>query len=60
MANPKHRASKSKTGSRRSHQKLMPPSLSICPQCHEPRLPHRACPNCGYYKNREVIKVKAD
>ena len=59
MANPKHRSSKSKTGSRRSHWKLTLPSISECPQCNEPRLPHRACPSCGYYKNREVIKLKA-
>ena len=21
-----------------------------CPNCHERRLPHRACPKCGYFK----------
>ena len=60
MANPKQRTTRSKRGSRRSHQKLAVPSISECPKCHEPRLPHRACPSCGYYKNREVIKVKAE
>jgi large subunit ribosomal protein L32 len=60
MANPKHRTSKSRTGSRRSHHRLTPPTQCVCPQCREPRLPHRVCSNCGYYKNREVIKVKAD
>ncbi|MGI6484951.1 MAG: 50S ribosomal protein L32 [Thermoanaerobacterales bacterium] len=60
MANPKHRASKSKRGGRRSHQRLLTPSLTVCPQCREPKLPHRACPNCGFYKNREVIKVEAE
>ncbi|HHY70994.1 MAG TPA: 50S ribosomal protein L32 [Thermoanaerobacterales bacterium] len=59
MANPKHRTSKSKRDSRRSHWKLALPSISECPQCYEPRLPHRACPSCGYYKNRKVIEVKA-
>ena len=43
MANPKHRTSKSKRDSRRSHWKLALPSISECPQCYEPRLPHRAC-----------------
>jgi large subunit ribosomal protein L32 len=28
-----------------------------CPNCHEPKLPHRACPHCGRYKGREVIEV---
>ena len=29
-----------------------------CPQCHEPKLPHRVCPSCGYYKGREVVAKK--
>jgi len=31
--------------------------MSECPNCHEPKLPHRACPHCGMYKGREVIEV---
>jgi large subunit ribosomal protein L32 len=30
-----------------------------CPQCHEFKLPHRVCEACGYYKNKEVVKVEA-
>ena len=26
-----------------------------CPQCHSVKLPHRLCPECGYYNGREVI-----
>lgn len=60
MANPKHRTSKSKRDMRRSHWKLSIPAFAECPQCHQPKLPHRACPNCGYYKDREVIKIEAE
>ena len=28
------------------------------PQCGEVKLPHRVCPNCGFYKNREVIETE--
>ena len=31
--------------------------LSECPNCHEPKLPHRVCAHCGKYKGREVIEV---
>jgi large subunit ribosomal protein L32 len=31
------------------------PALSLCPKCHEPKLPHRVCPNCGYYDGKEVV-----
>ncbi|MDU1880757.1 MAG: 50S ribosomal protein L32 [Eggerthella sp.] len=30
----------------------------MCPQCGEVKLPHRVCPNCGFYKNREVIETE--
>jgi large subunit ribosomal protein L32 len=57
MANPVKRHSKSRRDKRRSHDALTPPVTSICPQCSEPKLPHRACPHCGFYKGREVISV---
>jgi large subunit ribosomal protein L32 len=37
---------------------LTPPSLSLCPQCNEPKLPHRVCPTCGTYKGREIISTE--
>jgi len=32
--------------------------VSECPNCHEKKLPHRACPKCGEYKGRAVLEVK--
>ncbi|MGH7274560.1 MAG: 50S ribosomal protein L32 [Nitrospiria bacterium] len=58
MANPKHKISKARRDKRRTHKKLTFPSLGPCPQCHEPKLPHHVCLNCGTYKGREVIAVK--
>ncbi|MCK9276338.1 MAG: 50S ribosomal protein L32 [Syntrophales bacterium] len=55
MPNPVKRHSKSKKNKRRSHDALTAPVLSLCPQCNEPKLPHRVCPHCGSYKGREVI-----
>jgi large subunit ribosomal protein L32 len=57
MPNPKRRHSKARKNKRRSHDAISAPSLSECPNCHEWRLPHRACPSCGYYRNREVIEM---
>ncbi|RLD96412.1 MAG: 50S ribosomal protein L32, partial [Aquificota bacterium] len=31
---------------------------SICPNCQEPKLPHRVCPHCGFYKDRQVLEVE--
>jgi len=33
------------------------PTLSLCPKCKKPVLPHTVCWNCGYYKGVEVIDV---
>jgi len=58
MPNPKHKISKARRDKRRAHHSLPVPSLSVCPQCREPKLPHRVCLNCGTYKGREVIVVE--
>ena len=34
------------------------PTYSECPQCHQPKLPHRVCANCGYYAGRQAIEVE--
>jgi large subunit ribosomal protein L32 len=58
MAVPKRKTSKSRRDKRRaSTTKMTAPNLSECPQCHEPMMPHRVCPSCGYYKGTEVISV---
>jgi large subunit ribosomal protein L32 len=45
---------------RRAHDRLTVPQLSNCPKCNEPRLPHHACPACGFYKGRLVIPQAAE
>jgi large subunit ribosomal protein L32 len=60
MAVPKRRTSKSKRDQRRAHDALGVPARSKCPQCGEPKLPHRVCPNCGTYRGREVIETEEE
>jgi large subunit ribosomal protein L32 len=57
MPNPKRRHSKTRTAKRRTHDALKSAGVSECPQCHEPKLPHRVCSNCGYYRGRQVRAV---
>lgn len=58
MAVPKRKTSKARKNKRRTHWKLTVPGLVSCPQCHEPKLPHRVCVHCGYYKGREAVEVE--
>ncbi len=57
MGVPKRKVSKSKQGKRKSNKRLKPPTLVECSQCHNLKLPHHICPNCGYYGKRKVIEV---
>ena len=52
MAVPKRKTSQA------NNMKKSITGLSICPQCHEPKLPHRVCPNCGYYDGKDVVNAE--
>ena len=57
MPNPKRRHSKQRGRLRRTHYKLKTKSLSKCTQCGKPKLPHRICPFCGYYKGKLEVTI---
>ena len=57
MAVPKQRKTKSRRNQRRMHIFLKSSTLTSCPKCGKPVLPHIVCRNCGYYKGEEVIDV---
>ena len=59
MPVPKKRHSNIRQGKRRfSNYRLSSKSLSKCPQCGAPTLPHQVCPACGTYEGRSVLKIK--
>lgn len=55
---PKKRISHARQGERRSHLALRAIALVPCPQCRQPKRAHVACPNCGTYRGRQVIRLK--
>ncbi len=59
MPNPKRKWSKSRRDKRRTHYKATVPSLSLCSNCGEMKLAHRACPSCGYYSDRSMFIPKS-
>ena len=58
MPHPTQKRTKASARRRAAHFALKKPNLGKCPKCQKPILPHRACKACGYYKGREVIKIK--
>lgn len=58
MANPKRKHSKARRDKRRAHDAMTIPSVTICPNCQETKVPHRVCPHCGFYKGEQVVEVK--
>ncbi len=58
MAVPKQRQTRSRTRRRRGgHTKVQTKQLILCSNCKKEILPHRACPYCGYYKEKKVVDV---
>ena len=60
MAHPKRKHTKTRRDKRRTHDKLQVPNLSNCPQCQQPKPPHRVCLHCGHYKGLEIIEIPED
>jgi len=58
MAEPKKRLTSARSGKRRSQIFLKTKNLSLCPQCQSPVLPHRVCPNCGFYRGQDILKLE--
>ena len=59
MAVPKRKTSKARRDKRRAENiKMTAPNIIKCPQCHEPKLPHRVCNSCGFYHDKEVVKAQ--
>lgn len=58
MPLPKRKSSIRRRNNRRAHLKLTAPNFVRCTQCQAYRMPHQACPSCGYYAGRAAVAVK--
>ncbi|MFI3288479.1 MAG: 50S ribosomal protein L32 [Rikenellaceae bacterium] len=59
MAHPKHKISSTRRDKRRTHYKAVAPTLGSCSNCGAATLLHRVCPECGNYRGKQAIEVKA-
>jgi large subunit ribosomal protein L32 len=59
MAVPKRKTSKARRDKRRTaKERISIKQYTECPQCHEMKLPHRVCGECGYYDGKNVIDTE--
>ena len=59
MAVPKRKTSKQRKHTRSAaNSGATVPALVECPQCHEKKVAHRVCKNCGYYDGTQVVVKK--
>ena len=59
MCVPQHRRSRTEGKRRRaSFYYLDPLTVGQCPRCHEAKLSHRVCANCGYYNGKDILKLE--
>lgn len=55
MAHPKHKHSKTRRDKRRTHDKAIAPTLTKCSNCGTAVIYHTICPECGYYRGKQVL-----
>ncbi|WP_145276450.1 50S ribosomal protein L32 [Planctomycetes bacterium SV_7m_r] len=56
MAVPKRKHSNSRTGNRRSHDRVKKAQIAYCPQCSQAVPTHTICPKCGHYMGRTLVE----
>jgi large subunit ribosomal protein L32 len=60
VANLTRKTSRSKSRSRRAANMKFKQNINLveCPNCHQKKLPHRICENCGYYDGKNVLNIE--
>jgi large subunit ribosomal protein L32 len=57
MANPTSKHTRARRDKRRANWKISAPNITLCPDCQEPKLPHRVCMSCGTYNGKQILEV---
>ena len=52
---PRKKLTRARQGRRLASYKLKPLNPAHCSRCRSAKLPHTVCPQCGYYRGRQVV-----
>ena len=59
MVTPTNKHGKTRTRKRRAnHDKVILQVTILCDNCGADKVPHRACPSCGWHKGRGAVAAK--
>ncbi|KAA1275726.1 MAG: 50S ribosomal protein L32 [Chloroflexota bacterium] len=53
---PRKKLTRARKGRRLAGYKLSPMHPSTCSRCRTAKRPHVVCPNCGFYRGRQVVE----
>ncbi|MFH0980491.1 MAG: 50S ribosomal protein L32 [Planctomycetota bacterium] len=54
---PVGKMSKCRKRTRRAHHARVPAALVVCPKCGKAKLPHCACPSCGFVSAKLMLPL---
>ena len=52
---PNKKLTRARRGRRFTSYKLKPVAMSFCTRCRNAKLPHAVCPQCGFYRGRQLV-----
>jgi large subunit ribosomal protein L32 len=60
MPVPKRKRSRARRDSRFANKGMAIKAFTQCRNCENPKRPHQACDNCGFYKGVKALVTKND
>ena len=60
MAVPKRKTSRMQRRQRKAANRYKGVQATFCTQCGAPAVPHRVCPSCGMYGQKQVVATAAE
>ena len=52
---PRKKLTRARKGRRIASYRLSPLYPALCSRCRAAKLPHVVCPQCGFYRGRQVV-----
>jgi large subunit ribosomal protein L32 len=53
---PRKKLTRARSGRKFTAYKLKALHPANCPRCRSAKLPHTVCPQCGYYRGRQIVE----